>query len=180
MRHFLLLLLLTVSAIAKAQHCPWDCSGMIVMKTGIAKEQLYKLHPILADENKNIIVDTIYGTGLATYDTCNFLYYDDFTTYRTSKISLHNWYGYDTVYHFASGFYMVKVNYCKYKNEKLFLRFTDPKTSDPEYHYLEIKSSALFHLHDYNREINQRQTTEIKKAIQPFVFIVNENEWDLQ
>jgi hypothetical protein len=180
MYRVLILLLLISSVNAKAQHCPWDCSGMILMKTGIAQEQLYKLKPVLTDENKNVIVDTIFGTGLPTYDTCNFLYYDDFMAYRTGKVSLHHWYGHDTVYHFASGFYMVKVNFCKYKGGKLFLRSTAPNRRDTEYHYLEVKPSCLFHLHNYNQQINEGKADEIRKAILPFVLTVKDTEWDLQ
>jgi hypothetical protein len=180
MRPAFLILVILLSQLAKAQHCPWDCSGMILMKTTIAKEQLYKLKPVLVDENKNIIIDTIYGTGLDTYDTCNFLYYDDFIKYRAGKISLHHWYGYDTVYHFASGYYMVKTNFCKYKGRKLFLQFTEPGKPGLKYHYLEIKPASLFHLHDFNREINERKTAEIKKAVLPFIFIVNEKDLGLQ
>src|SRR6185295_4818129 len=110
-------------------------TGMILMKTAIPKEQLYKLKPVLVDENKDIIIDTIYGTGLDTYDTCKFLYYNDFMKYRGGKVSLHHWYAYDTVYQFASGYYMVKTNYCKYKSRKLFLRFTEPGKPDLKYHY---------------------------------------------
>ena len=40
---------------------------------------------------------TVYGTGLATYDSGWFLYYyDDFVQYRTGRIKLHHWYRYDT------------------------------------------------------------------------------------
>src|SRR5262245_44608671 len=85
-----------------AQHCPWDCSGMIIVETPVAKGMIYKLEPVLVDEEKNVIVDTIYGTDKPTYDRCDLLFYDDFTKQRTKKITIHHSYEYDTFYHFAA------------------------------------------------------------------------------
>src|SRR6476620_4865408 len=81
-----------------AQHCPWDCTGMILLHTNLPKENLYKLDPVLTDENKNEIYDTVYGTGKDTWDECKFLSYDDFTAYRTGRIAVHHFYEYDTFY----------------------------------------------------------------------------------
>lgn len=41
------------------------------------------MRPVLVDENKKKIVDTIYGTGADNIDNCDFLSYEDFTAYRT-------------------------------------------------------------------------------------------------
>jgi len=84
---------------------------------------------VLADGGQNVVVDTIYGTGLATYDTCRFLPYEDFLKYRIEKINLHYWYGYDTVYHFAKGHFIVRYNFCRFNRDgrsDLFIRFNDP------------------------------------------------------
>jgi hypothetical protein len=42
-----------------SQHCPWDCSGMIIVETPVAKGMVYKLEPVLVDEEKKMIVDTM-------------------------------------------------------------------------------------------------------------------------
>jgi hypothetical protein len=180
MRHLLLFLLVMITAVVNAQHCPWDYSGMILLQTTAGREQVYKLKPVLVDENKKRITDTIYGTGLPTYDICNFLYYDDFQAYRTKKISKHHWYAYDTIYHFAKGYYVVKVNFCKYQHKKLFLRFTDPYSSVLRYRYGEIDSSALFHLHSYSADINARRTDKIREAVKSFIFTVDCEKWLLR
>jgi len=62
-----------------SQHCPWDCSGMIIVETPVAKGIVYKLEPVLVNEEKRVIVDTMYGTDKPTYDRCDLLSYDDFT-----------------------------------------------------------------------------------------------------
>ena len=102
---------------AFAQHCPWDCSGMIIVETPVMKKTVYKLEPVLVDEDKKVIVDTMYGTDKPTYDRCDFLTYDDFTRERTKKIAIHHWYENDTFYHFAAGRYIVKYNYCEYRDK---------------------------------------------------------------
>jgi len=66
-----------------SQHCPWDCAGMVIVETAVAKGMVYKMDPVLVDEDKKVIVDTMYGTDKPTYDRCDFLSYDDFTKQRT-------------------------------------------------------------------------------------------------
>src|SRR2546423_15281458 len=106
-KYFLTSLLLFFLIKAAAQHCPWDCSGMIMFQTVSPKATIYKMDPVLVDENKIIVTDTMYGTGKETYDSCNFLLYSDFKSSRTKKIAIHHWYQYDTVYDFAGGLYFV-------------------------------------------------------------------------
>ena len=180
MRWFILSLMLSVTAVAGAQHCPWDCSGLLLVKTDVSPENIYKLFPVLVNEKKEIIVDTIYGTGKPTYDTCNLLYYDDYLAYRTQKIKLHYWYAHDTVYHFAKDNYIIKVNFCKYKNKKLFLRLTDPDSPELHYRYVEIANMALIHLHDYNMEINARSTNKVKEAVSKFLVTMDCAAWGLK
>lgn len=156
-----------------SQHCPWDCSGMILLQTNIPKEKLYKLQPVLVDENKNEITDTVYGTGKDTYDKCEFLSYEDFTAYRTKKIAIHYWYGYDTFYHFTKGGYIVKYNFCKYEGKKLYLRFRNTKSVTSGYQYIEIPGDKRMHLHNYNRELTGRETGQLQKMTKPFIRTVN-------
>lgn len=149
MKALSVLLIGTVSWLTSfGQHCPWDCSGMILLQTNIAKEKFYKLHPVLVDENKREITDTVYGTGKDTYDKCDFLSYEDFTAYRIQRIKVHHWYQYDTFYHFAKGGYIVKYNFCQYEGRKLYLRFQDPNSSTALFRYLEIPREKRMHLHN--------------------------------
>lgn len=180
MRPVLIFFLLVVLQSGKAQHCPWDCSGMILLQTTISREQTEKLRPVLVDESKKEITDTMYGTGKDTYDPCAFLYYDDFAKYRTEKIALHHWYQYDTVYHFAAGKYIVKYNFCKYNGKKLYLRFVDPYARGLTYHYIEIFPEKRIHLHNYSSQIFNGETEEIKTAVQPFTLSVSCKEWKLR
>ena len=88
MYRIFVLFLLLITTTGRAQHCPWDCGGLLLLKTGISPGNFYKLSPVLVDENKNLIVDSIYGTGKESYDTCKFLSYEDFLRYRTQRTSI--------------------------------------------------------------------------------------------
>lgn len=178
-RNLLFIIAFITSSFAFAQHCPWDCSGMILLQTDIPKEKLYLLHPVLVDENKQEVVDTVYGTGLDTHDNCEFLSYKDFSALRKKKIALHHWYQYDTFYHFTAGGYIVKYNKCKYNGKKLYMRFEDPHTSGITFRYIEIPENKRMHLHDYNNELRERKTEELKKLTQPFVVNVSCEDWRL-
>ena len=177
-----MLFLLLGSGMVQAQHCPWDCTGMILLKTDVTAAEFNKLNPVLVDGNKKIVIDTIYGTGKETQDTCWFLGYDDFMKYRTARTKVHYWYGYDTMFHFARGYYLIHYNYCRYKwdgRSNLFIRFNDPSAADTIHHYIEIPTDRRIHLHDYNREINGRRTAEIVSAVQPNIMEVHRREWKL-
>ncbi|HMU45055.1 MAG TPA: hypothetical protein PKC72_01745 [Chitinophagaceae bacterium] len=161
--------LLVIFFNASAQHCPWDCSGMIMLQINTPQEHIEKMNLVLVDEDKKEIIDTVYGTGKSTYDECRFLYYDDFLEYRTKRIETHYWYKYDTVYHFATGKYLVKFNFCKYNNKKIYLRYMDRYSRVLKYHYIEIPDSNRVHLHNYNNDIRDDNTKELVKALKPFV-----------
>jgi len=165
----LFLVLLTLPEFLPAQHCPWDCTGMILLQTNIPAERFYKLELVLTDENKNELYDTVYGTGKDTWDECKFLSYEDFTAYRSQRTAVHHFYEYDTFYHFAQGLYMVKYNFCDNEGKKLYLRFFDQRSGNNSYRYIEIPESMRIHLHDYSRDLWARNTEEIKKSIQPFI-----------
>ena len=163
-----------------AQHCPWDCSGMIIVETPVAKGVVYELEPVLVDEEKKVIVDTMYGTDKPTYDRCDLLFYDDFTKQRTEKIAIHHWYEYDTFYHFAAGHYIIKYNFCEYRDKKLYLRYSDPSSKSKIYHYIEIPGNIRVHLHDYNSELRERKTEEIKNDLKTSMLVLNCQEWNLK
>ena len=76
MRHLFLFILLIATLTTSAQHCPWDCDGMIMIKTDAGKEEMKKLDPVLVDVNKKLILDTSLGADI--FDLCRILYYDDF------------------------------------------------------------------------------------------------------
>lgn len=165
---------------AAAQHCPWDCSGLLMLKTSLTDAEFSQLNPVLVDDNKKPIIDTVYGTGVDSYDTCRFLYYDDFVEYRTKRIKLHYWYNYDTLYRFAKDHYVVRFNYCRHKKEEsrdLFIRFNDPVTR--EYRYIEIPPGRRIHLHDFNREIRQKLTLAEIPSLQGLIMEAGRKDWNL-
>jgi hypothetical protein len=163
-----------------SQRCPWDCAGMVVVETAVAKGMVYKMDPVLVDEDKKVIVDTMYGTDKPTYDRCEFLFYDDFTKERTKKIAIHHWYENDTFYHFAAGRYIVKYNFCEYQDRKLYLRYSEPPAKSKIYHYIEIPARSRIHLHDYNSQLRERKTEEIKNDLKDFVLVLTCQEWNLR
>src|SRR4029078_2084383 len=163
-----------------AQHCPWDCSGMIMVETPVSKGMVYKLEPVLVDEEKKVIIDTMYGTDKPTYDRCDLLSYDDFTKQRTKKIAIHHWYEYDTFYHFAAGLYIVKYNFCEYKDKKLYLRYSDPSSQSNPYRYIEIPGNIRIHLHDYNSQMRERKTEEIRNDLEASVCVWKWKECNLE
>lgn len=163
-----------------SQHCPWDCSGLILLQTGIPKERLYQLQPVLVDENKKEIINKMYRTEAGTRDAFSFLTYEDFTTSRIKNIKLNNWYRYDTAYHFAKGKYLVRYNHCDYYGKKLYLRFTDPYTLGLTYRFIEIPESKRIHLHSYSGMLNKNKINELKDITEPFVLKVSCEEWKLR
>jgi hypothetical protein len=163
-----------------AQHCPWDCSGMILIETPVPEEQINSLDPILVDEYHKLITDTVYGTGLDTYDACEFLFSDDFTECRKKKTEQNHFYTHDTAYYFTQNKLVVKYNYCLYKDKKLFIRFVDPYRRDLYYHYIEVPENKRMHLHDYNEQIRNRSYKGMDTIIQPFVIQVRCSEWMLR
>jgi len=163
-----------------AQHCPWDCSGMIVLETPVAKGTLYKLEPVLVDEEKKVIVDTMYGTNKPTYDRCELLFYDDFTKQRAKKIAIHHGYEYDTFYHFAAGQYILKYNFCEFRDKKLYLRYSDASSKSKIYHYIEIPDANRIHLHDYNSQLRERKMEKIKNDLKGSVLVVSCEQWKLK
>jgi hypothetical protein len=84
------------------------------------------------------------------------------------------------VYHFARGNYLVRYNYCGNDGAKLFVRFYNPNSRGLKYEYIEIPEENRFHLHDYSREINGRQTEKLKAVIQPKLFFIDCKKWLLR
>lgn len=153
---------------------------MILLKTDVTATEFRQLSPVLVNKNREIIVDTIYGTGLETYDSCRFMSYDDFMQYRTQRIKLHHWYNYDTMYYFANNNYLVKYNYCRYQygnNTGLFIRFNDTVTKG--YGYIEIPVSRRIHLHDFGPEIRKRLPLAEISSMQALLMEVGRSEWKL-
>jgi hypothetical protein len=152
-----------------AQHCPWDCSGMILLESDVPESVIAKLQLALVDENKNELNDTVYGTGKDLHDPCIFLPYKDFMAYRVDRIAVDRSYQHDTVYRFAEDLLMVKFNYCNYRDRKLYLRFINRHASPGSYYYVEIPDSLRIHLHEYSTELYAGKKEEIKKKVQPFI-----------
>lgn len=180
---YLLVVLLFFSRNAEGQHCPWDCSGLVVIQTNMTAAEMVRFKPVLVDENKSIVIDTIYGTGGKTWDTARVLPFEAFQQYRTERIQLHRWYNYDTMYRFAAGYYVAKANYCKFAHtgRKLFVRFTlQPPGKNPVYRDIEIAGKGLLHLHDYSIELNQKDAEGIRKRIAALVLTIQRSDLGLR
>jgi len=180
MRRGFIFLLLKASQFCQAQHCPWDCAGMIMLQTDISKEKVYKMKPVLVDENKNVITDTLFGTGQPTYDRCDFMEHKDFTAYRKKRIALHYVYEYDTSYYFAAGKYIVHYNFCEYRDKNLYLRYNDSYSVETKYIYVPIPEANRIHLHEYNNEIRQMQTNKLKQGLKKFELAIPCTKWGLK
>lgn len=176
---FLIIIIIFLSSHAQAQHCPWDCSGLLVLQSDLSPAELQQLKPVVVDENKTAVIDTIYGTSMRTWDTAYVLPFAQFQQYRTARIAEHRWYAYDTVYRFAEGYLVAKLNYCKYAHSgrKLFVRFTLPSTGkDPVYKYIPIEGKDLLHLHDYSIQLNRHDTATIRREIGPKIFMLRRSD----
>jgi len=152
-----------------AQHCPWDCCGLIMINSDLKPAEMQKLKLVLTDGNKQIVIDTLYGSSEKNADTCYIRWGEEFLAHKTSLVAANHWYAYDTMLHFCKGHYVVRYNYCKYEepqNQLLFLRYTDAAGS---FHYLPVHYSNRIHLHNYNDQIRTGQTTELNKIMEPFV-----------
>jgi hypothetical protein len=164
-----------------AQHCPWDCTGFLMLRTDASYKEMKQLQPVLVDGKKQVIIDTLYGTGKSTNDLCEFLYFDDFKNYRAKKTELHHWYAYDTLLDFSAGHYVVHYNYCRYRRNgtnDLYIRFIDPHDNDA-YHYIEIPASQRIHLHDFSSQIMDRNFTAILDTIEPAIIKIDRKTWRL-
>lgn len=177
---FVFVLLMTFPGLVFAQHCPWDCSGMIMIETDVPKDRVYRMQPILVDENKNVIADTIYGTESPAYDTCKLMFQDDFTALRTEKIKHHRWYQYDTAYHFASGLLITRINFCKNHTKTIYLRWVFPDDKKAMYYYKELPLESLIHLHSYNNELRKRENEKMRKDVDYAIVRMNCRDWKIR
>ncbi len=176
-------ILIFLSVSAGAQHCPWDCAGMILIKTDAPARELYMMELILVEDstrifkNNSIVVDTNYGAG--SYDTCYLKSYGDFMSYRIAKIRKYHGYAYDTVFRFAEGYFLIKFNWCKYKGKKLYIHFYDRHTRGQTDRYIEIPKENRIHLHDHSSEINAGKSKEILEAIKNKILYISCIGWTL-
>lgn len=180
MKKILYVLTFLSTSFAFGQHCPWDCSGMVMIQTSAPHQELYKMGLKLMDENKKEVIDTIFGTRKETYDDCAFLTFEDFTALRKRKIAIHHWYQYDTLYQFAEGNFIVKFNYCKYSGKKLFLHYYDCYTHGIRSHYIEIPANKRIYLHNYNAELRERKIEQLKRLTQTYVLKLSCDDFQLR
>lgn len=180
MRKTLIVLFVMISAAANGQHCLWDCTGFLMIKTDATKAEMDMMRPVLVDAQKHVVIDTLYGTGKETFDTCRFLYFDDFVKYRKERSKLHSWYNYDTMLKFAEGYYVVHYNFCKYErgNTELSVRYAGPGHGHD--HYIPVPMDKRIHLHDLNNEIRNKEFESILKKVEPQIINVSRAQWGLQ
>jgi hypothetical protein len=79
-----------------------------------------------------------------------------------------------------SGRYIVKYNFCEYRDKKLYLRYSDPSSKSKVYHYIEIPGNIRIHLHDYNNQMREGKTEEIKNNLEASVLVLKCEEWNLK
>jgi hypothetical protein len=179
MQKLFLIFIIAFSIKASAQHCPWDCTGLILIQTDMDPREFGKMNMTLVDSSKKVMVDTLFGTGRPTYDTCRLMQYDDFMNYRIQRIQLHYWYQYDTVYKFAKGLYLARFNYCQYKNSPLYLNWSDVNGKSGTNHYFEISPANRIHLHDFSRQLNNRDYDQIRREINPKIIRIRQRDLKL-
>ncbi len=166
---------------ASAQHCPWDCTGFLMIKTDASEAEMKSMHPTLVDGRKQIIVDTLYGTGKNTFDTCRFLEYDEFVGLREEKSKIHSFYRHDTMLKFAKGFYVVHFNFCKYDKDKegpLFISYAGAGHGHD--HYIPVPVEKRIHLHNHSNDIYKKNYDAILKNVDSQILTINRKDWGLQ
>lgn len=182
MRIRFILLSLSFALAASAQHCPWDCSGLILLKTDVSREEMLQLQPVLCDGSRQLVIDSVYGSGATLADTCRFLAYEDFRQYRISRTTISHWYKYDTVYSFAKDLFLVKYSYCRFKEPgtTLYIRYRSRRQGKWQYNYIAVPETRRVHLHNYYRELNARDSAGLRKQLEPFVLQLDRARFGLR
>lgn len=181
MKNILLATFMLLSLNSFAQHCPWDCAGFLMIKTDATPAEMSMLKAALVDSKKQLVIDTLYGTGKETIDTTNIMEWDEFEKYRKEKTKIHNWYNHDTMLSFAKGYYVVRYNYCKFDNanpQDLSIRYIGP--GHGHYHFMPVAADKRIHLHDYNSLISKKEKEEILKALESKIINVSRAQWGFQ
>ena len=182
MKKLLLICFILSTAELLAQHCPWDCSGMVLVSSAITPAEYKKLQPVLVDSNKNVLISEYSVTGKMIPDT-NFLFsYEDFMADRTIKIATFSWYVYDTIYHFAKGHFLARFNHCRFSRQqaKLFIRFNDVSGASAvsgAYHFIPVPLDKRIHLHDHQALFWDKNISAMQEAVKPFVMNIERKEW---
>jgi hypothetical protein len=169
MRIFLIIVFIAATLPGIAQHCPWDCSGMVLVETNLAPKQMEQAHLMVTGENKKPVIDTFSNEGKPFYDTCRLYPYAEFLKKRKEQLKTYRWYQYDTVYHFAENKYLVRFNLCRFYGKKLFLSFQHPYTRNLQIIYIEIPDNKRISLHAISDKLYKRDYEAISKEIAPMI-----------
>lgn len=169
----LLALLLSVTTGINAQHCPWDCSGLVVVKTNIPVATLKQMGFVLVDENKKIITASRKGDSKAFMDTSLLEPYDEFVAKRKAGLNDYHWYQYDTAYHFAEGKYLLHFNHCDGYKKKLYLRYQRAGAAGIKFLYIEVPDNKRISLHDFSDELYGRNYKAISEKIKPNILFLD-------
>lgn len=143
MRFILSFLFIMMTTGLAAQHCPWDCSGLVILDW--PENRKFSDYDVsLVDSQRKVVTNTnVYETTAS-----GFLPYEELKEQLTEKISKHSWYEYDTALHFAKGSPVTLYNYCEYQQD-LFVEVKSKKDPGSK-HYFPLNNDQKFHLH--NRE----------------------------
>jgi len=72
----------------------------------------------------------------------------------------------------------VKYNFCKYQGKKLFVRYTEAYSNS--YRFLEVPQEIRIHLHEYDSQMREDKTDEIKNDLKNSILALNCEEWNLK
>jgi hypothetical protein len=83
---------------------------------------------------------------------------------------------------FAKGFYIVRYNFCKFKDgangAPLYIRYMGP--GHGHFHYIVVPTNKRIHLHDHNNNIRDKNHEAILKEVEPKIIQINRAEWGFQ
>lgn len=173
MRKLLILLTFLLPAATNAQHCPWDCSGLVVVETNIPGATLKQMGFVLVDEHKKIITTSRTGDGKPFMDTSLLESYDEFVNKRKAGLNDYRWYQYDTAYHFAEGKYLLHFNHCDGYKKKRYLRYQRAGAAGIKFLYIEVPDDKRISLHDFSDELYDRKYKEISEKIKSNILFID-------
>jgi hypothetical protein len=150
MRITILITLLFITKLLAAQHCPWDCSGIVILDWP-ANKSFPSYTVSLVDKNHEVVSNhNVYESPESKFQL-----YGDLKKELSSKIPQNHWYENDTVFHFAEGSPVTLYNYCDYRGD-LFVEVRFNTTSQKW--YFKLNEDQKFHLH--NMDLWQGKTPQ--------------------
>src|SRR5688572_18135654 len=127
---------------ASAQHCPWDCSGIVILDWP-ADKKFNNYQVRLVDSSYKVV----FNHNVYEKTESQFSIYEELKKQLNLKISKYSWYEYDTVLNFAAGSPVALYNFCDYHGEDLFIEVKSKKGPSNK-NYFKLNEDQKFHLHE--------------------------------